>query len=126
MGTTRTDTMYTAFAPPDVDPRVALHRWSRIRPWVLAAVRRTDCPALDAEMSRLERVHAERLARLVRAGVTAKQLNAGKLDDPLESEAAFAGNLAAAVERHRDRLGRVKGRGPWSKVNRGKRNDHHA
>jgi hypothetical protein len=126
MGTMRSDTMYTAFAVADLDTRVIRHRWAKIAPWVLAEVRRSDHVDTTLALEGLRRVHALRMSRLAAAGVTAKQIIAGDLDDPLASEAAFAGNLAAAVERHRDRLGRVKGRGPWSKVNRGKRNDHHA
>jgi hypothetical protein len=124
MGTMHSDTAYAAFSHVDPDARVIRHRWAKIRPWVLATVRRNVTDArVSPEMDRLRVVHAERLTRLVAAGITSKQVIAGELDNPCLSLVAFERELSDAAERHRVRLGRVKGRGKWSKE---KRNDDNA
>ena len=126
MATWNVDTRYAALIPPrsQVDARVLAHRWSQISPWVLREARKTLDPAESLATFRAR--HAERYLTLVRANVTAKQIRAGFLDDPVPPLARFDEILAAAIQRHRERLGRVRGKGKWSKIRRSKKEPYHA
>jgi hypothetical protein len=119
--TTHMDTMYAAFSTGDPDARVTRHRWAKLEPWVLAELRRHGTHVLDVHtgLPHMRSIHADRLAQLIRAGVTPKQILAGKLDSPIPTDADFAAILSRAIRRHRAMLGRKRGHGKGSKYGKG-------
>jgi hypothetical protein len=115
MATWEVDTRYCALNL--IKPNTIIKRWKEVEPWALHKARQTDAP--ERCMADFKSRHADRLARLLRSGISLKAIRNGYLDNPSLEARAFEFGLDQAVQRHYDRMGRVKGQGRWSKAKKG-------
>jgi hypothetical protein len=115
MATMTSDTLY-ANHQPSTAPTFTPHqrpyveeRWKQFEPWMTMAARKELDPA--AKLYEFKCLHARRLHTLLRARISWATIKDYRLDDPVITEDGFRVALAAAVERRRSRMNRVKGRG---------------
>ena len=94
-----------------VRERTIARRWAEWRPFAEYRARQMSTVQISYTtlLNVFEDTHRRALDELLRAGVRLSVIDRERLDDPLQSEVDRGVRIAAAIERRRARMNRVKG-----------------
>jgi hypothetical protein len=83
-------------------------RWREWEPFMVMAARRESSDPAN-RLYQFRALHRQRIIKLLRSGIRLGIIKKHRLDDPTNGDNRFEFLLAAAMERRRTRLGRIKG-----------------